>query len=63
MPPLPGARLTILAGDRTVVYRLIHNLAVDGEAVASDAVGGSLAGLVVGSLRGHARAGPGRPGA
>jgi len=40
MPPLPGARLTILAGDRTVVYRLIHNLAVDGEAVASYAVGG-----------------------
>jgi hypothetical protein len=40
MPPLPGARLTILVGDRTVVYWLIHNLAVDGEAVASDAVGG-----------------------
>ena len=35
-----GARLTILAGDRTVVCRLIHNLAVDGEAVASDGVGG-----------------------
>ena len=30
----------MLAGDRTVVYRLIHNLAVDGEAVASYAVGG-----------------------
>jgi hypothetical protein len=35
-----GATLTILVGDRTVVYRLIHNLAVDGEAAVSDAVGG-----------------------
>jgi len=34
------ARLAIQASDRMVVYRLIHDLTVDGEVVVSDAVGG-----------------------